>query len=114
MGQELNPQVICTELGLCTSSSNKLAKSIKKKRGNGEVCEVCTTVLFFAKSYLQNNKTDEEIINELKQLCSRLPAQIASECSAIVSEYGLVVLKMIANADPTTLCKEIGLCTSKT
>jgi len=112
LAQELNPKMVCTALGLC--SSNKFAKSIKKKYGNGEFCEWCTTIMFFAKNYLQNNKTDQEIIDELKGLCGRLPSQIASECSAIVSEYGLVVLKMIANADPKTLCTEIGLCTSKT
>jgi len=108
LAQELNPNMICTSLGLCTSKA-KMAQL----RSSGEQCEICTLVLTYAKNLLNDNTTDEEIIDALKQVCGYLPSQIASECTAIVSEYGLEVLKLIANTDAKTLCTEIGLCSAK-
>jgi saposin len=108
LSQELNPSMICTALGLCTSK-----EQLKKLHSNGEACEICTLVATYLKNMLKDDTTDQEIIDALKKGCNYLPSQIASECTAIVSEYGKTVLQLIANSDPKALCTEVGFCTSK-
>ncbi|XP_048579093.1 prosaposin [Nematostella vectensis] len=112
--QEVSPKLVCTTLGLCANREHRIAmrRSHKLVIGSNETCEICTTVMTYLKAFLKNNATDEEIVNFLEKVCNYLPSQIASECNAIVSEYGSTVLQIIANTDPTTLCKEIGLCSA--
>ncbi|XP_031562328.1 prosaposin-like [Actinia tenebrosa] len=114
LSQELNPSLICTTLGLCASKEHMSAmmKPHRLRIGNQETCEICTIVMTYLKSLLKDNATEDEIIADLEKVCNYLPAQIASECNAIVKEYGKEVLELIANADAKTLCTEIGLCTS--
>lgn len=110
--QELDPSKVCTALGLCASEEHHKAmqKPVTLVVGSNETCEICETVMTYLKSLLADNATKQEILQLLKDLCNDLPAQISSECSAIVSEYGPAILDLIAESDPKTLCEEIGLC----
>ncbi|KXJ13469.1 Prosaposin [Exaiptasia diaphana] len=86
---------------------------MKTLKSNGEICDICTTVLTYFKNLLQDNTTEGEIVDGLKELCGYLPEQIKSQCTAAVSQYGMALLKLIASSDPKTLCSDVGLCTSK-
>ncbi|KAJ7383615.1 hypothetical protein OS493_026801 [Desmophyllum pertusum] len=112
--QELDPSMVCAALKLCTSVEHPKAmkKPVTLVPGSNETCEICTTVMTYLKNLLQDEALRKEIISILEEGCNELPAQLASECSAIVSQYGEAILELIANADPKTLCTEIGLCSS--
>ncbi|XP_073239351.1 prosaposin-like [Porites lutea] len=112
--QELDPSMVCTALNLCASKKHQKAmeKPVALAVGSNETCEICETVMTYLKNALADNATKEEILSLMKAVCNYLPSQIASECSAIVSEYGEAILDLIADSDPHALCKEIGLCDS--
>ncbi|KAL9985000.1 hypothetical protein ACROYT_G007351 [Oculina patagonica] len=114
LAQELDPKMVCSALGLCTSGEQQTAKQRTKilVPGSNETCEICETLMTYLKNLLADNATQQEILKLLEEGCSLLPSQLSSECNAIVSEYGPVILDLIAQSDPHTLCEEIGLCSS--
>ncbi|RMX42497.1 hypothetical protein pdam_00020424 [Pocillopora damicornis] len=112
LAQELDPKEVCTALQLCTSQAKAMEKPKIHLPKSNETCEICDTVMTYLKMFLAENETQQEILNVLKQLCSYLPEQLSSECTAIVTEYGPALLNLIAESDPETLCEEIGLCSA--
>lgn len=114
LAQELDPSMVCTTLGLCTSNEHN--KVVEKPATfvpeSNETCQICEFVMTYLKNLLADNDTKQEILNLLKEVCSVLPSQLSSECNEIVSEYGPAILNLIATADPHELCEQIGLCSS--
>ncbi|XP_068710683.1 prosaposin-like [Montipora capricornis] len=111
---ELDPSIVCTTLGLCASKEHRkaLEKQVTLKVGSNETCQICVLVMTYLKNLLADNATEQEILALLEQICNYLPSQIASECNALISEYGQAVLDLIATSDPKTLCEEVGLCSA--
>jgi hypothetical protein len=63
---ELGPDKLCFETGLCTSTA------VEAAMGNKKACTVCQDFATDALTYLEKNKTREEIIIALHLACSRL------------------------------------------
>lgn len=112
LAQELDPKEVCTALQICTSEVKAMEKPKVHLPNSNETCKICETVMTGLKVFLADNDTQQEIINALKTFCGYLPDQIASECTAVVAEYGPAILNLIADSDPATLCEEIGLCSA--
>ena len=56
----------------------------------------------------------QEIIAYLEKVCALVPS-LTQECDGIVTTYGPTIIQLIENnADPTTICTKIGLCSNST
>lgn len=63
---------------------------------------------------IDNNKTEEEIIHALDQVCSKLPASMSEECQEVVDTYGSSILSiLLQEASPELVCSMLRLCTSQ-
>eukprot|EP01112_Ceratiomyxa_fruticulosa_P007711 TRINITY_DN1999_c0_g3_i2.p1 TRINITY_DN1999_c0_g3~~TRINITY_DN1999_c0_g3_i2.p1 ORF type:complete len:314 (+),score=59.79 TRINITY_DN1999_c0_g3_i2:183-1124(+) len=100
-----NPQTICTQLTLCSSSE-------KVEMVGDTACSLCTYIVNLVENYLQNNATETEILTKLEGDCTILgiPSWI-NECKSLINVYGPdIVNYLIHNEDPTTVCAQLGLC----
>ncbi|EFA82670.1 saposin B domain-containing protein [Heterostelium album PN500] len=105
-----NPLTVCTEVGLCTTA---VAKPAPKKAVKGDTeCAVCNYIVARAEKYIEGNLTVPEIVSALETDCADL-GPFASICKTAVSLYGpQIVQQLINEVSPTTICTDIGLCTS--
>lgn len=128
LNNKVDPEVICEYLRACEKKesqeeeSSEQAKEIEQyiidKRSvptnlkNGSLeCSLCIYFAELVDGLLKQNKTDQEIVKELRQVCNLLPAQLNPQCVAFLNEYGPYVLQLIAaDLDPATACQAIGLC----
>nr|XP_006811583.1 PREDICTED: prosaposin-like [Saccoglossus kowalevskii] len=112
---ELDPEVVCTAMGLCQPAmSNKMPdmKPILKKVPNADLCTECKTVITEAKQALADNKTREEILEVLEQLCQQL-GPFEAECDDFMKQYIPQLLDLLeAQLDPEVICQALGFCSS--
>jgi len=100
--QELDPQEVCTKLGLCTSFSSLHAST---------ECVLCEFVMTEIDQLLQKNRTESEILAALNKVCSILPSTISPDCTDFVDTYGRAVLALLQQElDPAVICSVLGLC----
>lgn len=98
--QEFTPQQICQTLGLCPSTPE----------GQLE-CTFCEYALHFIQNELVANTTEAQVEAILDKLCSKLPKELADECTAFVEEYGPAVMVLLAQEiDPSVVCVAIKAC----
>lgn len=122
LAQELDPQQICTALGLCkaqgksTNSFNKplvLTAQLPDKVSGDELCGVCQTIIQYIDSLLEENSTIQEIEAVLDKVCSFLPKDLQSQCDDFIAQYGPDIIKLITQfADPKEICIDLKLCTA--
>ncbi|XP_066930339.1 uncharacterized protein [Clytia hemisphaerica] len=110
---ELKPDQICKELGLCSSVKKAINVPVKKVKANPVACEVCEYAMSYLDQTLSDHATEQEIINAVESLCSKLPSTISGECNTLVQQYGEAIIQMlIQQLKPEVICKELGLCSS--
>ncbi|XP_033735975.1 prosaposin-like [Pecten maximus] len=103
----LNAGFLCSKMNLCASPAPKLTS-------NGALCEVCTAAATEVDNLLKSPDTQAKIESLLDNICERLGGNLSAECKTFVDEYAPFVLTMLAQElDPTTICKDIGLCPAK-
>lgn len=108
--QKETPSVICSQLGLCSSS--KLIKPIKPAQ-SGQYCTICEFVVQAAEGYIQSNSTLKEIETLLDSVCSVLPGGFQDQCSDFIDNYlELAVQWILSNENPDVFCTQVGLCSS--
>ncbi|XP_065684765.1 prosaposin isoform X5 [Hydra vulgaris] len=113
-----DPNAICKEIGLCASKIKKvMTKSMKQdvKQGvkQGVTCELCTMVIKSLEGILEGNETKAEIKQALEKVCGLIPS-VKSECDQLVDSYSDEIVDLIIElANPDSICKLIGLCTSQ-
>lgn len=106
--QELSPQLVCSTLGLCSSTTLKF---VPRKVADTEMCGVCETLIQYVDSLLTQNATEKEIEDVLEKVCNFLPGTMKTQCDQIVDTYLPLLVKLIPQfADPREVCTEIGLC----
>jgi saposin len=112
LSQLNNPQAVCKELSICPA---KIQVSAAKVKANVVECEACTYVMGYLDSMITKSSTEDEIKQALDSLCSRLPASVSGQCDALVSQYTDQIIRLLVNqlANPSTVCKELGLCASQ-
>jgi len=111
--------VVCAEIGMCNKSkivpSKPIALSppIEVSTGDTIGCTLCELAVKIVEDGVLNNKTMEEILQDLDKFCAALPKGLASECNTTVEEYGPIIIKYIMDGQtPETVCTEITLCNS--
>ncbi|CAH0714573.1 unnamed protein product, partial [Brenthis ino] len=105
LAQEMNPDEVCRELKLCTSSLQKLKEEILD-------CAVCETVVMAVKKVLGNDKVDRNIVHIVEKACNALPAKYYDRCHTMLEIYGAGVIRLIEEFGTKDVCKKIGLCSA--
>ncbi|PAA81918.1 hypothetical protein BOX15_Mlig034575g1 [Macrostomum lignano] len=112
----LSPQRVCSALGLCSQRAplHRLAPTPKSStKSSSTVCDVCQTVMQYAKSLLQENATEQEIVQLVERVCSFLPTAEQAACKSFINEYGAYVIQLLLqDANPRQICQLLGLCTN--
>jgi saposin len=113
------PQVVCQTLGLCSSKANprldihrkKVQANLAKAKTKGADCSICVFAVGQIEDYIASNATETEIMNALNQACALL-GSFQAQCNAIVQNVPAYIAQLEKAEDPTTICTQVGICTS--
>jgi saposin len=112
---ELDPEQICTELGLCGSRVSNSRPVPPAAVGGSELCVVCETIVQYLEALLEQNATVTEIEAVLDKICDYLPATLKPKCDAVVQKYGPLIVHYIStSASPQQVCTLAKACDQKT
>jgi len=73
-------------------------------------CSICQLVVSYVESYLQQNATEQEIVQKLDVLCAKIPV-FGQECESLVSsEVPNIIIWIEKKENPQAFCSSIKLC----
>nr|GMC85912.1 prosaposin [Ipomoea batatas] len=84
-------------------------QAVKVAKGNDIVCTMCEEFTNQALNYLNNNKTQEEIIGLLLKSCAKLRVY-EQQCVTLVNYYGPLFFLELSSIQPQQFCQEVALC----
>jgi len=108
--------VVCSKIGLCTSNKKENTNYHSRDRRSIQQggCSICELVVTYVEQFVQQNKTEAQIIAEVDQLCSLLPSPINGACDQFAAAYVPQLIQWIINKEnPQQFCSQVGLCSSK-
>ncbi|KAK6187955.1 hypothetical protein SNE40_005871 [Patella caerulea] len=111
--QGLDPEQICTKIGLCTSTVlERKDYQSKNIQPNFIQCTLCEYILEKLASILAGKRTEADIEKALDEVCGLLPTDIRTECTIFINQYTDDIIKyLIKGESPRIICTLIGLCT---
>ncbi|MFS7976648.1 putative saposin-like type B, region 1, saposin B type, region 2 [Helianthus anomalus] len=74
-----------------------------------ELCSLCEEYTSEALIYLQQNKTQQEIISILHDSCSKLHS-LSKQCITLVDYYAPLFFLELSNIQPEDFCGKVNLC----
>lgn len=130
---DLSPDEVCIQLGLCKpkdlprlDSSHQLPVSrmfvlphaidqqnnIGTPRvGQSAACVLCEFTMIQIDQLLSDNTTENEIIEVVDFICTRLPGTLQDDCIGFIEQYGDAIVKLLVNQlNPKVVCQELKLC----
>ncbi|XP_008948208.1 PREDICTED: LOW QUALITY PROTEIN: proactivator polypeptide-like [Merops nubicus] len=118
-----DPMELCGQVGLCSSTSvlplhtlltEKVLQALSEPgadEGTTPLCEVCQFAVKAAESLLENNVTEEQLVNNIEKVCYMLPHGVIGQCKDFVDSYGKAVVIMLLEAtDPAAICTMLHCC----
>jgi len=109
------PTAFCTQVGLCSFRKHRKDEvHILAKRDVAQAsCEVCELVVKYVEGYVQNNQTEQQIIQQLEQICDLL-GPLSQTCDQFVEQYTPQLIDwIIAGNSPQAFCAQVGLCSAR-
>jgi len=77
-------------------------------------CSPCEGVIAMIESYITENTTETQILQALESLCNLIPGDWGQQCMQAIADNGPALIQQLINAEnPTIVCTQLGLCTSK-
>lgn len=76
---------------------------------NEQLCTLCEEYSALATSYLNANKTQNEIIETLHQACSKLHSY-EQQCVILVDYYAQLFFREVGRIQPEEFCRKVNLC----
>jgi saposin len=111
---ELDPQLICSLMGLCSGWNNKKYTAPQLAVDPVKVEPLCTDCKKFfndIKDYVKSAQTEKEIEQMIDdQICTNL-GSLEDECKELVNTFLPEIIDAIVSAyDPDMICDAFGLC----
>ena len=108
------PARVCSEqLPLCpknnTAVAPKVVAPVTAKAGSAE-CEICKFAIKEIESYVDSNKTQQEIQKELSLVCSKVPSIFTQTCLSVVNMIPYVLKKLEDHNSPDQICGGLHFC----
>jgi len=108
--------LLCVSLALALQPAGQEdpfnAPTGESEAQDGLECILCTTLVEYVETEIENNQTETEILTDLVNFCKQLPYG-QEDCEVVVSEYGKVIIAMVIDeANATVVCSAIGLCSN--
>jgi saposin len=103
--QELTPQEVCQELGLCQAT-------IKKPEPVNDLeCDLCDQVVTQVLNMVQDQKTEEAIKEALDKVCDYLPSSWEAKCQNFVNTYTDILISLLTQEiTAQEVCQALKLC----
>ncbi|CAF0924437.1 unnamed protein product [Brachionus calyciflorus] len=112
LSQKLDPSIVCNHLGLCETKV-VAQHPVLKKMSNSLNCTVCKLVFQQVANLLQNNATEEQILQVIETKLCNATGKMSELCKTVIDAYGPSIIKYLASGvDPEKLCELIGMCTA--
>ncbi|KAM3606641.1 uncharacterized protein V6R79_020329 [Siganus canaliculatus] len=74
-------------------------------------CAICEFVMKQLESMLEDQATEEEVIQAVEKVCTYLPKSLTTQCKDLVETYGQAIIELLVQqADPKTVCTVLALC----
>lgn len=122
--KELTPDEVCRELMFCVRVDETdlqdydsgldilmLAEKEPEKEIKAEPqCVICEFVMTKLEDELNDKKTDDEIKNAVRNICSKMPATVGKSCKQFVDYYFDMIIVFIETLEPKEICGEMKLC----
>lgn len=79
-------------------------------QGQPPQCAMCEFVMVKLESELADKKTEEDIENAVRSVCSKLPNTVTKQCDHLIDQYGKFIIKFLATLPPKEICTRLALC----
>lgn len=110
MDEIINKLAIFTADELCDMFGFCHYPDFKNEENNGDLeCLACKFIANFVAKWLEEGKTEDEIIKELEKLCKTF-GKLEKQCDKIVETYGKELIKKIVDFGKDKICIILGLC----
>ncbi|KAL6987959.1 hypothetical protein U1Q18_043542 [Sarracenia purpurea var. burkii] len=96
-------------LQITRQESEGKVKASEEVGRNENVCQLCEEFAAEAFEYLQENKTQTEIVERLHQTCSRMAA-FEQQCTTLVDYYVPLFFLELESVQPEVFCQKVNLC----
>uniref|UniRef100_A0A7N0T6L0 Saposin B-type domain-containing protein n=1 Tax=Kalanchoe fedtschenkoi TaxID=63787 RepID=A0A7N0T6L0_KALFE len=90
-----------------TGSSEMLNTGLGSK--DNQACPWCETYVTRAIEFLDQNKTQQDIISLLHKSCSHLRS-LEGDCAALVDYYAPLFFEEVSTIHPQQFCEKVGPC----
>lgn len=133
--RKLSPKEICRSLGFCIAKDvdelevdealldyvvepavaetpNELftVAEVDQTENQPPQCAICEFVMVKLESELADKKTEAEIENAVRSVCSKLPNTVTKQCDKLIDQYGQFIIKFLATLPPKEICTRLALC----
>jgi len=117
-----NPNQICDDLKLCVNGTmssivaiiptpTTVTDALDITAPQDGFCSICTAIVGFVESYLEQNATIAQIEARLDALCA-LAGPYSTQCVALVNAYLPQIIQWVEkNETPQDICTKLGVCT---